>query len=366
MKISKRQADLIVENMKSVVKEDINFITDEGMIISSTDPSRVGSLHTGALKVVKTRRPLEVHSDNQYEGTLKGLNLPVFYEDDLVAVVGITGEVEKIRQYSKIIVTMSEILIKEHFLNRQKEFQRENNRMIMELITKHTFNPNVIRLKMEELGFDKADYKRFIVFKMHNLDQQNIELANRIYNSFEKRIHINDLLSRSGSKYLLLTQTRDMKRVCKYIEPIKQHIERKYNLRLTVGISEEIKSPEHLYNAFQQADMVTDFASEDVLGDIVVFDPTSLDFFLKAIPFHLRREFSENVLKGIDRDEKESIRKLLKTYVEHNGKLNACAEALYIHKNTLQYRLNRIAKTTHYNPRNLKQLIILYIALSVE
>jgi carbohydrate diacid regulator len=58
--------------------------------------------------------------------------------------------------------------------------------------------------------------------------------------------------------------------------------------------------------------------------------------------------------------------KLILGYIANNGSLNKTSEQLFIHKNTLQYRLNRIEQTTGLNPRNLEDLIKLYIAIQLN
>lgn len=315
MEFSRRQADIIIDNLRSVVQEDINFISDQGIIIASSDASRVGNIHMGALMVAETLKPLEIEYEGQYEGALPGINLPVFYEGDLVAVIGITGDANKIRGFSGVIVKMTEILVKEYFFNRQKEFKRENNRVILELITKNKFNRDIIRMKMEELGYDNVNYHYFVVCRLLDFDRQNIELANRIYNSIEKRIHMYDLLARHESKYLLLTQTEDQKKLINQLRTIKDHIENKYNLRLSLGVSEKIKDTTRYYTAYQQADMVVEMDEQADGGSLLAFDGTSLEFFLRAIPQSLQQEFARNVLNGLDDKEVRDIRKLIKAYV---------------------------------------------------
>ena len=56
---------------------------------------------------------------------------------------------------------------------------------------------------------------------------------------------------------------------------------------------------------------------------------------------------------------------LLETYFFHDMSLKDTCEELYLHKNTLQYKLNKIHKTTGYNPRNFKNAVVLYIGLKL-
>ena len=61
----------------------------------------------------------------------------------------------------------------------------------------------------------------------------------------------------------------------------------------------------------------------------------------------------------------EKEEKLLKTYFANNMSLKETAEQLYLHKNTLQYQLDKIWKTTGYNPRNFKDATVLYVGLKL-
>ena len=48
---------------------------------------------------------------------------------------------------------------------------------------------------------------------------------------------------------------------------------------------------------------------------------------------------------------------------DREGDTNAASEKLYIYKNTLQYRLNKIADRTGYNPRSIRHSSLFYIAI---
>lgn len=366
MEISKRQAEAIIKNLKSVIQEDINFITPDGTIIASSDESRVGHYHEGAVMVTNTKQPLIISSDFDYEGAKKGINLPIFYEQNLIAIVGITGEAGDIIQFSNVIVKMSEILIKENFLNVQKQFKRENNRVIMELITKGKFNPEILSIKMDELSYDISKYRYFLIAELSNFDMQNIELSNMIYNSIEKRISIEAILARSESKFMLLSQIEDLKELIESFSVIKAYVESKYRVKITVGISEEIKCIDDFYVAYKQANMVVDIETHKDSGLIKQFDGSSLDFLFQSLSNQTNKDFSKRILENLEDNEILEIRDLIKHYIKHNGSINAVSEALFIHKNTVQYRLNKIAASTGYNPRNLEDLISLYIALELN
>lgn len=52
----------------------------------------------------------------------------------------------------------------------------------------------------------------------------------------------------------------------------------------------------------------------------------------------------------------------LRIYIEEGGDLQRIVDRLYIHRNTLRYRLDKIQALTGKDPRHVKQLMELYMA----
>lgn len=57
----------------------------------------------------------------------------------------------------------------------------------------------------------------------------------------------------------------------------------------------------------------------------------------------------------------EDLIETFTVYFHHNGHLQETADALHIHRNTLNYRLENIQKLTTLNPHNYNDLFLLYI-----
>ncbi len=360
MEINKRQADEIVENLRSVIKEDINFISVDGIIIASSDESRVGSIHGGALEVVKTSKMVIVYSDEQYPGARKGINLPVYVDGNLIAIIGITGEADEIMQFSNVILKMSEILIRENFLSVQKEFKRENNRIIMEYIINNRFNPQILK----ELGYNVASFCFFVIFKINNFEKYNAELINRIYNSIEKRVSFHDIVARNEDNFLVLTQISDYNELKGLLEQTKSYVDAKYKINVSVGISGKIVETEELFYPYKEAKMVVDFKNNKNLGKIKQFDGLNLEYLFESLTEDVKQKFYDGVLGVFNEKELSEAKEIIEAYIMFNGSIQKISEHLFIHKNTVQYRLNKIHNLSGYNPRIIKDLILLYVGLS--
>ena len=90
--IDRETAQYIVDTVKSVCGKDINYIDARGIIIASTDHSRVDSFHEIGYQVVTQGDTKEASGDESFWGVQKGVNLPVFYHGKVIAAVGISGD----------------------------------------------------------------------------------------------------------------------------------------------------------------------------------------------------------------------------------------------------------------------------------
>ncbi|HIU15255.1 MAG TPA: helix-turn-helix domain-containing protein, partial [Candidatus Ventricola intestinavium] len=55
--------------------------------------------------------------------------------------------------------------------------------------------------------------------------------------------------------------------------------------------------------------------------------------------------------------------RLILSLYRHNGSITKTASERFIHKNTVQYKLNRIAEMTGYNPRDWLNIPLFYLAI---
>ena len=111
--IDRETAQYIVDTVKSVCGKDINYIDARGIIIASTDHSRVDSFHEIGYQVVTQGDTKEVSGDESFWGVQKGVNLPAFYHGKVIAAVGISGEVEEARKYAALAQKITTILLRE-------------------------------------------------------------------------------------------------------------------------------------------------------------------------------------------------------------------------------------------------------------
>ena len=94
----------------------------------------------------------------------------------------------------------------------------------------------------------------------------------------------------------------------------------------------------------------------------VLFDNLTLEIILSSVSPEDRKEFAEKTICLLSDNEQE----LLRTYFSLEMSLADTAEKLFLHKNTLQYKLNHIYKKCGLNPRKFRDAVLLYLALEME
>ena len=90
---------------------------------------------------------------------------------------------------------------------------------------------------------------------------------------------------------------------------------------------------------------------------------SSFDFklLISSVNKPIRQQIFNSVYRNFTSDNQISASiHLLRSYVENNRSIARTAEELFIHKNTVQTQLNRIYERTGYNPRDSKDLTLLY------
>ena len=122
MIISKTKMQRIADEIGDVINKHINIMDELGVIIASTDISRIGTLHGGARRIIEEKlTQLTVDSSDNFIGAKNGINLPLFINEQCVGVVGITGSVEEVGALGSVIKKMTEILISEAIRENQKQ-----------------------------------------------------------------------------------------------------------------------------------------------------------------------------------------------------------------------------------------------------
>ncbi len=148
-----------------------------------------------------------------------------------------------------------------------------------------------------------------------------------------------------------------------------EQVIRNYNISLFIGNTQRGYSSESkLYNDIQS--LIELSAASGIAQTIVSWDKVGLLSILPSIygsPYHtyLKNTYLIPIQK-YDQSQKVSLYETLKEYIACDGNMKLAAENLYIHYNTMCYRINRAKEDFHWDLNDISTLTDLNLAFLLD
>ena len=120
------------------------------------------------------------------------------------------------------------------------------------------------------------------------------------------------------------------------------------------------------WRSYDEACRALEWLSFDQAGTLMRYEDMDLGLILSSVPRDNATQLAGHVFRGLSDAEIDEFQRVFDAYVRHNGSIVHCADELYLHKNTLQNRLNKIAEKTGYNPRKLSDFTVLALAFKLR
>ena len=96
---------------------------------------------------------------------------------------------------------------------------------------------------------------------------------------------------------------------------------------------------------------------------IKFYDEINMEIFADEIPDAAKLEYIHRIFRGYDSNEVEKAIAMLEIFYEEDGSITKAAERIFIHKNTLQQHLRKIAARTSYDSRSLRDSAVFYLII---
>lgn len=373
MELSDSIAREIVGELSKVTALNINIMDAEGRIIASIDPSRIGTYHAGAHRIMtQNLSELVIRNGDRLEGARPGLNYPIRIDGQSVGVLGITGEYGEIVDSARIIKRMTELLLQSAYNTEQKQFGKSvRNRYFDEWV-----NGDVKSITAEfvdrgrALGFDITLPRRFLDCSVYApTHDAGMEVMRAIEQAEEAAVQYVLGLNRSNiyfkagaSLVLAVTETTDegILRVAKQLVAI---VDAMPGIRLAVGVDAGVEPFHAAKSALHRARVANRACMRTHRWNIRFYNDLRMELIVDGMSDPAKIEYVKRLFPGYTQNEIVDAMILLENYYETEGSVAKTAERLYIHKNTLQYKLKKIAERTGYDPRSIRHSSLFYNAI---
>lgn len=373
MFLSVQSARQITLEISSIVKQNVNLMNENGYIIASTDPKRIGNFHAGAKKIIDEHLPeFYVKKEDETQTTRAGLNLPIAIEGKIIGVVGITGPYEQVFNYGQIVKKMTEILVRESYEQEQERLDKKIESRFLEnwilgdgLEKGHSFVERGIALHIDILRPRRAMVLRLENFQSLSGTSEGQKQIEEVEKSIRQLIckDPNNVFLRMTTKQICLVTPRDDRQMEQLAQSLIHLIRKTYHIELLAGIDDNPNGTLDVKSAYTRANKASHACR--IPFQVALYSQMTTEIFLEDIPPAVKREYLQKIFLGCSFEEIRHWIRLLEVYFEADGSIERASEKLFMHKNTLQYKLKKLAAVTGHDVRLPRGCAIFYIAIQI-
>lgn len=154
------------------------------------------------------------------------------------------------------------------------------------------------------------------------------------------------------------------------LDSLRKQIKNKFNYVVNFVCSEECKHYKDYANNYNKVDkaVIINKNNKDK-EDIILIKEYGIELLLYSISDEDKKQYLENYQHFFNEDKNKLILELIetvKTYFESNMNIGDTAKALYVHRNTIGYRINKLREEFMIDITKPYQCMKLYLAIRLN
>lgn len=364
--------DIVTRTMR-IIPYNVNVMDANGSIIASGNPARIGELHAGALLALAKQLTVEIDeaSARNLHGAQPGINLPLTVHGQLCGAVGLSGAPHEVRQFGELVRLTAEMILEQAQL--AGELQRDSRyreAFVLKLLNGvHADSADLADLTAwaHRLG---VQFDRMHAVYLLELDEPD-DGADLHALQLRLQARMPSLLTAAaGPQELAILEFFDapgpghhkqMQALAAMLRTVcpQPH-------RLTMGIT--LQGVEAVATSWHSARAAARIGRQRHPRR---HQHSYYEHLLPVLLSGLNTGWQASQLRApIEKlgKNRAMLQRTLDAWFAHDGHPAATADALHIHRNTLDYRLRRIGDITGLDLGRLEDRFLLYLSslLAIE
>ena len=348
--MSNRLFQGVIHQMKESIDRVFGVVDENSVIIACSELAKIGE--TISVATINSNETVAFEG-NTYKslGITQSANYTVFVEgDDVLA-----------SKYASVLA-VSFANIKFYY---DEKYDRSN--FIKNVILDNIL-PGDIYIKARELYFNSDVHRT--VFLIRAAEHSDVSVYDVVQNLFPDKskdfvivINENDIA--------LVKETKpgiDPKTIQKLASTIADTMSGEFFIHAVIGIGTTVDNLKDLARSFKEAQTALEVGKVfDYEKTIVSYDNLGIARLIYQLPTTLCETFLKEVFKlgSIETLDQETLF-TIQRFFENNLNVSETSRKLFVHRNTLVYRLEKIKKITGLDLREFDHAIIFKIALMVN
>ena len=351
--MSNRLFQTVINQMKSAIDRTIGVIDENGVIIACSELVKIGEIKQGVRDELTyttdlvvsggyTYRPISAGSKNEYVVFMEG--------DDKMA--------EKMSKLLAVSLTNIKNLYDEKY---------DKGSFVKNIILDNIL-PSDIYIKSKELHFNTEENRIVFLIKFYGkTDMMPFEMLQNMFPDKSK-----DYVISVGEHDIVLVKDikpgTDMKEIEKIATNISDTLSSEFYTKVNIGISTIVENLKDLARAYKEAQIALEVGKVfETEKNIISYENLGIGRLIYQLPttlceMFLQEVFKRGSLESLDRETLMTIQ----CFFENNLNVSETSRKLFVHRNTLVYRLEKIRKITGLDLREFEHAITFKVALMVK
>lgn len=373
-------AQSIVEETSYVLNIPISITNNEGTIIGCTDIKRLGLHHGATPDITKADQIMHFTKKDipQLENVLPGVAVPIRFQEQTAGVLGIIGNPAEVERYIHFVQSHIEMLLIKRFQSKTTSMQMETMRDFIHHVIEYKKNADVSTIlsfsEMLGIHFDIPRYCILVDFTP--LDESDLLVQSDLLllmNNLFKKSDLDIVAPLNQNQWVILKYVQAQsayKMNSGYdiaLESLKRYCKSKkslYNILISYGA--EYSGIEGISKSYNEAKMTATIAKQNKLTDSIysISDWSILSLALtQSVALPSEQILISHIAKLKAHPNGAALIESFLMFCEQQLNMSKSARKLFIHRNTLLYRLKQLEEILGLDIQSFEQCTLLYLTL---
>ncbi len=343
----------IIHQMKDAVDRVIGVIDENGVIVSCSELNKIGGTRQGIRDELIYTSEVAVSGGYTYR--------PIGPGGKTEYIVFVEGE-DRMADKISAVLAVSLMNIKNLY-----DEKYDKSSFIKNIILDNIL-PSDIYIKSKELHFTQDVERIALLIKFFGrVDIIPFDLVQNLFPDKNKDF----VISVSESDIVLVKEVKpgtDIREIEKLAKGIADTFSTEYYTRVSIGIGTAVDSIRDLARSFKEAQIAIEVGKVfDTDKNIICYENLGIGRLVYQLPntlceMFLAEVFKKGSLESLDRETLITIQ----AFFENNLNVSETSRKLFVHRNTLVYRLEKIRKLTGLDLREFEHAITFKVAMMVK
>lgn len=341
--------------MKEATDRTIGVMNVTGEVVACTDQSLKGSLRENALDALEEMIGSYIVFDGD---TYKPVATPGARFE---YVIFVSGEDE----YARSLAVMASLAVG----NAKKYYDEKHDRatFIKNIILDNILSGDIY-MKANELRLPlDVPHIVYLIRQVDGADTAAVDIVSNMFPDKDKDY----VVSISETEIAVISETTkdaETKQFIKVAESIRDTLKAELLAKTEIGIGKIAPSLKDIAVSYKEAQSAINIGKMfDTERDVMSYENLGIGRLIYQLPtticqMFLSEVFKDNSLEQLDSETLMTIQK----FFENNLNVSETSRNLFVHRNTLVYRLEKIKKITGLDLREFDHAIIFKVALMVK